>query len=265
MLTEAQLQRYSRQIVLPQVSRTGQERLLRSSALIVGAGGLGSPAALYLAAAGVGRLGIVDSDQVELSNLHRQILHTARGIGQSKAEAARAPLEALNPDVQVTAYPVRLTAENVERVLSDYQVVVDGSDNFPTRYLLNDACVLSKKPLVHAGIVRWEGQLFTILPGQGPCYRCLFAEPPPPGVVPGCAEAGVLGAVAGVVGTLQAMEALKLLLGAGQPLVGRLLIYQGLMATFREVPVRRDPACPVCGDHPTIRGFVDYAQFCQVQ
>jgi len=230
--------------------------------LLIGAGGLGSPAALYLAAAGVGTLGIVDSDTVDLTNLQRQILHTTDRIGRPKVESATETITALNPDVKVIAYPERLTAANIDRIIAGYDVVVDGADNFPTRYLLNDASIKHGIPVVHGSIYRFEGQLTVFKPGAGPCYRCLFHQPPPPELAPSCAEAGVLGVLPGIVGTLQANEALKLLLGIGEPLIGRYLLIDALDASFREVKLRRDPACPACGDHPTITEYIDYEGFC---
>jgi len=262
--TEEQIERYSRHIILPEVGGEGQRKLLRARVLVVGAGGLGSPVALYLAAAGVGAIGMVDSDTVELSNLQRQVLHTTADLGVSKALSAKATMEAINPDCVVTPHQLRLTAQNVLEVIAGYDLVVDGSDNFPTRYLVNDACVIAGKPLSHAGILRFEGQVTTILPGKGPCYRCLYPEPPPPGLVPSCQQAGVLGATAGVMGTIQSTEVLKLILGVGEPLVGRLLLYDGLEMAFRIVRVLRQPDCPVCGEHPTITAPIDYEEFCGV-
>ncbi len=261
-LTEAQIERYSRQILLTEVGGKGQQKLAAAKVFIVGAGGLGSPAAFYLAAAGVGTLAIADSDAVEIHNLQRQILHRTRDVGRPKVESAKETLEALNPDTRIVPVAERLTSKNALDHLRDYDVVLDGSDNFPTRYLINDACVLLRKPLVHGGIFRFDGQAFTILPGQGPCYRCLFAEPPPPGAVPSCQEAGIIGAVAGVIGMIQANEAIKYMLGKGELLVGRLLIFNALTTSFREVKIRRDLRCPVCGDAPTIHRLIDYEQFC---
>ncbi|HEY8648927.1 MAG TPA: molybdopterin-synthase adenylyltransferase MoeB [Candidatus Limnocylindria bacterium] len=261
-LTGEQAQRYSRHLLIPEVGERGQHRLLASKVLLIGAGGLGSPAALYLAAAGVGTLGIVDSDTVDLTNLQRQILHTTDRIGRPKVESATETITALNPDVKVIAYPERLTAANIDRIIAGYDVVVDGADNFPTRYLLNDASIKHGIPVVHGSIYRFEGQLTVFKPGAGPCYRCLFHQPPPPELAPSCAEAGVLGVLPGIVGTLQANEALKLLLGIGEPLIGRYLLIDALDASFREVKLRRDPACPACGDHPTITEYIDYEGFC---
>ena len=261
-LTADQAQRYSRHLLIPEVGEAGQHKLLKSKALLIGAGGLGSPAAFYLAAAGVGTLGIVDSDVVDATNLQRQILHSTERIGEPKADSAKATLEAINPDVTVIPYKERLTSENIDRIIGDYDVVIDGADNFPTRYLLNDASIKWRKPVVHGSIYRFEGQVTVFKPFEGPCYRCLFHQPPPPELAPSCAEAGVLGVLPGVIGTIQANEALKLLLGIGEPLVGRYLLFDALDATFREVRLRRDPECPVCGEHPTITEYIDYEGFC---
>lgn len=258
-----QLERYSRHLLLPHVGRQGQERLLRGRVLLVGVGGLGSPAALYLAAAGVGTLGLVDADRVDLSNLQRQVLHETSSVGMSKLESARTRLHALNPDLNIELHEGRLTSANALDILGGYDVVVDGSDNFPTRYLTNDACVFLGKPNVYGALQHFDGQASVFWPaGGGACYRCLFPEPPPPGAVPTCAEAGVLGVLPGVIGTLQATEAVKLLLEIGEPLVGRLLLYDALAMEFRTVRLRRNPECPVCGDNPTVRDLVDYEHFC---
>jgi adenylyltransferase/sulfurtransferase len=255
--------RYSRHLLIPEVGEEGQLKLLDSKVLLIGAGGLGSPASLYLAAAGVGRIGIVDADVVDESNLQRQIVHSTESLGEPKVESAKRTIEALNPDVEVVAYKERLTSENIERILADgWDVIVDGADNFPTRYLVNDASVWHKIPVVHGSIYRFEGQVTVFKPYDGPCYRCLFPTPPPPELAPSCAEGGVLGVLPGVIGSLQASEALKLALGIGEPLVGRLLLFDALAATFDEVKLRRDPDCPVCGEHPTITEYVDYVQFC---
>jgi sulfur-carrier protein adenylyltransferase/sulfurtransferase len=255
--------RYSRHLLIPEVGEQGQLKLLDSKVLLIGAGGLGSPASLYLAAAGVGRLGIVDADVVDESNLQRQIVHSTERLGEAKVDSAKRTIEALNPDVQVVAYKERLTSENVERILADgWDVIVDGADNFPTRYLVNDASVWHGIPVVHGSIYRFEGQVTVFKPGEGPCYRCLFPTPPPPELAPSCAEGGVLGVLPGVIGSLQANEALKLALGIGDPLVGRLLMFDALSAEFNEVKLRRDPDCPVCGEHPTITDYIDYVQFC---
>src|SRR6266566_4971228 len=251
-------------ILIPEVGEEGQLRLLDSRVLLLGAGGLGSPSALYLAAAGVGRLGIVDDDRVDASNLQRQVLHSTARLGEWKAESARRTLEELNPDVEVVPYIERLTSENVERILADgWDVIVDGADNFPTRYLINDAAVWHDIPLVHGSIYRFEGQATVFKPHDGPCYRCLFPQPPPPELAPSCAEGGVLGVLPGVIGSLQASEALKLALGIGESLAGRLLLFDALATEFSEVTLRRDPDCPVCGEHPTITAYIDYVEFCQ--
>ena len=255
-LTKEQVARYGRQLILPEIGVQGQGRLLRASVLVVGAGGLGSPAALYLAAAGVGRLGIIDREAVAPSNLHRQILHGLADVGRPKSVSARERLTALNPDVQVVAMQESLAASNARSILAGYDVILDGSDNFPTRYLVNDACILLGKPFVHGGVIEFEGQVLTVLPKRSACVRCLFPEPPQAGAVPSCQEAGVLGAAAGMLGSLMAHEALKLLLGLGEPLADRLLVFNGRASRFREVTVRRNPACAVCGDRPTIRELV---------
>jgi len=255
--------RYSRHLLIPEVGEEGQLKLLDSKVLLIGAGGLGSPASLYLAAAGVGRIGVVDADVVDESNLQRQIVHSTESLGEPKVESAKRAIEALNPDVEVVAYKERLTSENIERILADgWDVIVDGADNFPTRYLVNDASVWHKIPVVHGSIYRFEGQVTVFKPYEGPCYRCLFPTPPPPELAPSCAEGGVLGVLPGVIGSLQASEALKLALGIGEPLIGRLLLFDALAATFDEVKLRRDPDCPVCGEHPTITEYVDYVEFC---
>jgi len=264
-LRDDQIERYSRQILLPNVGGKGQEKLLNAKVLIIGAGGLGSPAALYLASAGIGTLGIVDSDKVELNNLQRQIVHSVNTVGMLKVESAKNRLNAINPDVKVIPYNIRLTSENILDIIKDYDIVVDGSDNFPTRYLVNDACVFSNKPLSHGGIFRFDGQAITILPHKSACYRCLFSEPPPPGLVPSCQEAGVLGAVAGIIGVIQANEVLKYILGIGELLAGKLLVFNALDSFFRQVKVSRDPKCPVCGKNPSITKLIDYEQFCRMR
>ncbi len=262
-LEAAQRRRYSRHILIPEVGEEGQARLLESRILLIGAGGLGSPAALYLAAAGVGTLGIVDDDAVDETNLQRQIVHSTERLGEPKAESAKRTIEALNPDVTVKVFRERLSSENVDRILGEgWDAIVDGADNFPTRYLLNDASVWHGIPVVHGSIFRFEGQTTVFTPGEGPCYRCLFPEPPPPELAPSCAEGGVLGVLPGIVGSLQANEALKLVLGIGEPLVGRLLLFDALETTFTEVSLRRDPSCPVCGEEPSITEYVDYVEFC---
>ncbi len=258
-LTPDQLRRYSRHLMLPEVGDAGQQALLGAKVLLVGAGGLGSPAALYLAAAGVGTLGVVDADAVDDSNLQRQVLHTTDRVGMPKVESARLAIEALNPDVAVIPHQTRLSKENVFDLLEPYDVVLDGTDNFASRYLINDACVLLGKPNVHGSIFRFEGQATTFLPGQGPCYRCLFPTPPPPELAPSCAEAGVLGVLPGTIGLLQATEVVKLVLGIGEPLIGRLLTYDALATEFRTLKLSRDPACPICGaDAPATLDGIDY-------
>ncbi len=263
-LEPAQRARYSRHLLIPEVGEEGQLRLLDSRMLLIGAGGLGSPAALYLAAAGVGTIGIVDDDVVDATNLQRQIVHSSERLGEPKAESAKRTILALNPDVQVKVFQERLTSGNVDRILGEgWDVIVDGADNFPTRYLLNDASIWHGIPVVHGSIFRFEGQVTVFKPGEGPCYRCLFPQPPPPELAPSCAEGGVLGVLPGIVGSIQANEALKLALGIGEPLVGRLLLLDALAPSFTEVALRRDPACPVCGQSPTITEYVDYVEFCQ--
>lgn len=263
--SEEEIQRYSRHILLQEVGGKGQKRLRESKVLVVGAGGLGSPSAFYLAAAGVGTIGIVDDDVVDVSNLQRQILHATADVGRPKAESAADTLRALNPHVDVRVIKERLDVNNVMEIVAEYDLVIDGVDNFPTRYLVNDACVLLGKPLVDAGILRWDGLCITVKPGEGPCYRCLFPEPPPPGMVPSCQEAGVIGAIAGVMGTIQAVEAVKVLLGIGETYTGRILTYDALEGRFRELKAQRDKNCPVCGDHPTITAPVAYDLTCDIQ
>jgi molybdopterin/thiamine biosynthesis adenylyltransferase/rhodanese-related sulfurtransferase len=262
-LTQAQLDRYSRHILLPEVGEKGQERLLKSRVLLLGAGGLGSPAALYLAAAGVGTLGVIDADVVDQSNLQRQILHGNSTVGVPKVESGRKRIADLNADVNVVPFEERLTSENIDRIFDQgWDVIVDGLDNFPTRYLVNDASVWKNIPVVHGSIFRFDGQVTSFIPKQGPCYRCLYPEPPPAHMAPSCSEAGVIGVLPGVIGTIQATEALKIVLGKGAPLNGRLLMYDSLAMTFRQLRLRRDPSCPVCGDEPTITKYVDYEGFC---
>jgi adenylyltransferase/sulfurtransferase len=261
-LTSRELQRYSRHVLLPEVGPDGQGRLKAASVLCVGVGGLGSPAALYLAAAGIGRIGLADFDVVDESNLQRQVLHATPDVGRAKLASARDRLNALNPAVEIETHGDRLTAANALDVLRSYDVVIDGSDNFPTRYLVNDACVMLGKPDVYGSIFRFEGQASVFATRQGPCYRCLHPDPPPPGLVPDCAEAGVLGVLPGVIGTIQATEAIKLILGVGDPLVGRFLMYDALSMRFREVRLPKDPECPVCGTHPTIQSLSDGDDVC---
>ncbi|MEI8358118.1 MAG: molybdopterin-synthase adenylyltransferase MoeB [Deltaproteobacteria bacterium] len=260
--TADQMQRYSRHFILPEVGESGQSKLLDAKVLLIGAGGLGSPTAYYLAAAGVGTIGIVDDDVVDRSNLQRQILHADDRIGMPKVESAKKTLQGLNPDVKVIGFRERVTSENVMRLFADWDVIVDGCDNFPTRYLVNDACVFLGKPNIHGSIFQFEGQATVFWPGHGPCYRCLFPEPPPPGAAPSCQEAGVLGVLPGLVGCVQAVETVKLILGVGRPLVGRLLHFDTLAMEIKQLKLRRDPECPVCGDHPTIRELIDYEEFC---
>ena len=262
VLTPAQQSRYSRHLLVPEVGEAGQLKLLKSKVLMIGAGGLGSPAAFYLAAAGVGTIGIVDNDVVDESNLQRQILHTNDRVGTPKTESAKQTLLGLNPTIDVRTYDCRLSSANIEEVLNGYDLVVDGCDNFPTRYLVNDACVFSDTPNIHGSIFRFEGQVTTFVPHDGPCYRCLYPQPPPPEMAPSCAEAGVLGVLPGVVGVLQAVEAIKVLLDIGDPLKGRLLLYDALNTTFRTLKLQRDPSCPVCGDKPSITEYIDYEDFC---
>jgi len=263
-LSPAQYERYRRHLSLPEFGVEGQRRLLSGSVLLVGAGGLGSPLALYLAAAGVGRIGLVEFDVVDVSNLQRQVLYDSADVGKPKIERAAARIRAMNPDVRVEPHPVRLSSQNALEVLRGYDVVVDGTDNFPTRYLLNDACVLLGKPCVHGSIYRFEGQATVFDASRGPCYRCVFPEPPPSELAPSCAEGGVLGVLPGTIALLQATETLKLLAGIGEPLVGRLLQYDALEASFREFRIRKDPACPVCGEAPTLTELIDYEGFCGV-
>lgn len=261
-LTEEQIRRYSRHIILPQIGGAGQRRLLEAKVFVVGAGGLGSVAAMYLAASGVGKLGIIDFDQVDLSNLHRQLLHHTHDVGRPKVVSATEAIAEINPDVEVVQYPYSLTATNIMDIIADYEVIVDGTDNFATRYLVNDACVLIGKPNVHGSILFFEGTNTVFLPGKG-CYRCLFPVPPPPGMVPSCAEGGVIGVLPGIIGLIQALETIKILLGIGQTLAGRLLTFDALDMEFRQFEWRRNPACPVCGDSPSITQLLsDYGQVC---
>jgi sulfur-carrier protein adenylyltransferase/sulfurtransferase len=260
--TQEQATRYSRHFLLPEVGEKGQAKLLDAKVLLIGAGGLGSPTALYLAAAGVGTLGLVDHDVVDLSNLQRQILHTNDRIGMPKVDSAELTLKALNPDVKVVKFQERLSSENVRRIFEGFDIIVNGCDNFPTRYLVNDACVFMKKPLVDGSIFQFEGQASVFYPGKGPCYRCLFPEPPPPGAAPSCAEAGVLGVLPGLVGCVQALETIKLILEEGKPLVGRMIHFDTMTMDVRVLKLRRDPNCVVCGEHPTVTDLIDYEGFC---
>ena len=263
--TPEQLIRYSRHFLLPEVGEDGQAKLLQAKVLMVGAGGLGSPSAYYLAAAGVGTIGIIDNDVVDISNLQRQILHANDRVGMPKVESAQKTLEALNPDVKVIPYQAKLTSENIKEILKDYDLVVDGCDNFPTRYLVNDACVLMGKPNVHGSIFQFEGQATVFYPGKGPCYRCLYPEPPPAEMAPSCAEAGVLGVLPGLIGTIEALEAIKIILGKGDTLVGRLLCFNTLTMEINNLKLQRDPNCPLCGNHPTIHELIDYEEFCSLR
>ena len=263
--TDEQIERYSRHIILPEVGGSGQQKMLEARVLLLGAGGLGSPAAYYLAAAGIGNLGIVDFDQVDLSNLQRQIIHSTERIGMLKTESAKKTIQALNPDVNVTLYNEKMDSSNIMNLIEGYDYIVDGSDNFPTRYLVNDACIMRNKTLIHGSIYRFEGQVTVFKPGDGPCYRCLYPEPPPPGMVPNCQEGGVLGVLAGVIGNLQVVEVLKLVLGIGKTLVGKLIIYDALNTEFRNLRLRKDENCPICSEKPTIKELVDYEEFCGLQ
>ena len=264
-LNNDQIRRYSRHLILPEVGLAGQKKICSTSVLCIGAGGLGSPIAMYLAAAGIGKVGIVDFDVVDFSNLQRQIVHGTEDVGRSKAESARDTIKSINPTCEVVIHKTRISSENALELIAPYDIVVDGTDNFPTRYLTNDACVLLKKPNVYGSIFRFEGQASVFAPHLGgPCYRCLYPEPPPPGMVPSCAEGGVLGVLPGIVGCIQATEILKLALGKGTTLIGRLLLFNALDMKFRELKLRRDPQCPVCGDHPTIKELIDYDQFCGI-
>ena len=265
MFSQDEVRRYARHIILPGIGGEGQEKLGEARVLVVGAGGLGSPAAMYLAAAGIGTIGLVDFDDVELSNLQRQLLHDTDDVGRPKVDSARDRLRALNPNVEVVAHRTMLSSANAFEVLEPYDIVVDGTDNFPVRYLVNDACQLLGKPLVYGSIYQWEGQASVFLPGaENPCYRCLFPEPPPPGVVPSCAEGGVFGVLPGVIGSMQAVEAIKLVLGVGEPLAGKLVLYDAMRNEFTTVKLRWDPDCPVCGKHPSVTELIDYDAFCGV-
>lgn len=264
--TDDQVMRYSRHIILPEVGGKGQEKIAQAKVFIIGAGGLGCPVGFYLTAAGVGTIAMIDNDDVEMSNLQRQIAHRVDTIGMPKVESARNTFQALNPDVNIIALRQRISKHDILDLIKDYDVIVDGSDNFPTRYLVNDACVMARKPLVSGAILRFEGQVTTIIPGEGPCYRCLFEEPPPAGLVPSCQEAGVLGVLPGVIGGLQATEVLKIILQKGELLKGELLIYSALKTTFRKVKVPKNASCPVCGDTPTITELIDYDEdYCSLR
>lgn len=259
-LTDEQIERYARHIILKDVGVKGQKKLLAGSVLIIGAGGLGAPAALYLAAAGVGHIGIADADDVDLSNLQRQVIHATADIGKAKVKSAKESMEAINPDVKVTTYRMFVDSTNVRELIREYDFIIDGTDNFPAKFLINDACVLEKKPFSHAGIIRFQGQLMTYVPGEGPCYRCVFKTPPPKDAVPTCKEAGVIGALAGTIGTLQAMEAIKYIIGKGDLLTGSLLTYDALKMDFRKIKLKKACNCAVCGDNPTILEPIDYEQ-----
>ena len=261
-LTAEEIKRYSRHLIMPEMGVDAQRKLKAGSVLCIGAGGLGSPAAMYLAAAGIGRLGVVDFDVVDYSNLQRQIIHTTNDVGISKLQSAKNKVNAMNPHVEVIGYETALSSENALELFRDYDVILDGTDNFPTRYLVNDACVLSGKPNAYGSIFRFEGQASVFGTKEGPCYRCLYPEPPPPGLVPSCAEGGVLGVLPGIIGIIQATEAIKVIVGIGEPLIGRFLIYDALRMKFRELKLRKDPDCPVCGTHPTVTKLIDYQQFC---
>lgn len=264
-LNNDEIRRYSRHLILPEVGLSGQKKICSTSVLCIGAGGLGSPIAMYLAAAGIGKLGIVDFDSVDFSNLQRQIIHGTEDVGRSKAESAKHTIGRINPNVEVVLHSTRISSENAMELIQPYDIVVDGTDNFPTRYLTNDACVLLRKPNVYGSIFRFEGQASVFAPHLGgPCYRCLYPEPPPPGMVPSCAEGGVLGVLPGIVGCIQATEILKLALGKGTSLIGRLLLFNALDMKFRELKLRKDPQCPLCGENPTIKHLIDYEQFCGI-
>jgi len=263
-LSKEEILRYSRHLIIPEVGIEGQQKLKAAKVLLVGSGGLGAPLGLYLAAAGVGKIGMVDFDVVDFTNLQRQVIHSTQDVGRKKLDSAADKMKAINPHIEIVKHEVALTSENALDILKDYDMVVDGTDNFPTRYLVNDACVLLRKPNVYGSIFRFEGQATIFATEDGPCYRCLYPEPPPPGLVPSCAEGGVLGILPGTVGLIQATEAVKLILGIGEPLIGRLLLYDALAMKFRELKLRKNPECPVCGEHPTITQLIDYHQFCGV-
>ena len=263
-LSREEIERYSRHLIMPEVSMTGQRKMKSASVLLIGAGGLGSPLGLYLAAAGIGRIGIVDFDVVDHTNLQRQVLHGTKDVGRLKLESARDRIHDVNPNVEVETHALRLTSDNAMEVIRPYDIVVDGTDNFPTRYLTNDACVLLGKPNVYGSIFRFEGQVSVFDATRGPCYRCLFREPPPPGMVPSCAEGGVLGVLPGIIGSLQALETIKLIIGEGEPLIGRLLLFDALAMEWRTLKLRKNPECPVCGENPTVTELIDYLEFCGV-
>ncbi|MYH02754.1 MAG: molybdopterin-synthase adenylyltransferase MoeB [Nitrospira sp. SB0675_bin_23] len=263
--TEEQITRYSRHILLPEVGGKGQKKIAQAKVFVVGAGGLGSPVALYLAAAGIGTIGLIDSDAVDLSNLQRQVLHHTPDVGRSKVQSAKEKIFLLNPDVNIETYEDRFTAANAMNYIAPYDVVIDGVDTFPAKFLINDACYFAGKPLVHGGILRFEGRVFSIVPGQSACYRCIFRQPPPPGLVPSCQEAGIIGVVAGIIGTIQATEALKLILGIGDTLTDRILDFDARKTAFREIRIKRNPRCPLCGDHPDITELFEHEQeVCQL-
>ncbi len=264
-LTKDEVLRYSRHLIMPEVGVEGQEKLKSASVLLIGTGGLGSPLGLYLAAAGVGRLGLVDFDVVDFTNLHRQIIHGTKDVGRSKLDSAKDRINDINPEVRIDCYETRLTSENALEIMKPYDIIIDGTDNFPTRYLVNDACVLLGKPNVYGSIFRFEGQASVFDATRGPCYRCLYHEPPPPGLVPSCAEGGVLGILPGIIGVIQATEAVKLIIGQGSPLIGRLLRFDALDMKFQELKLRKDPKCPICGENPTIKELIDYNEFCGIR
>ena len=260
-LTDEQIERYSRHIILKEVGAKGQKKLLEAKVLIIGAGGLGAPVAMYLAAAGVGTIGIADADEVDLSNLQRQIIHGTADVGKAKVKSAAETIAQMNPDVKVNTYRTFVSSENIRKLIRDYDFIIDGTDNFPAKFLINDACVMEKKPFCHAGIIRFKGQIMTYVPGEGPCYRCVFKNPPPKDAVPTCKQAGVIGAMGGVIGSLQAMEAIKYIIGKGELLTGKLLTYDALTMEFHTIKLPKDTHnCAVCGDHPTITEFIDYEQ-----
>lgn len=262
--SKAEIERYSRHLIMPEVALEGQKKLKEAKVLLIGMGGLGSPLAMYLAAAGVGRIGVVDFDVVDFTNLQRQVIYSTNDVGRPKLQAAKERIQGINPYVEVDTYETRLTSENALQIFENYDVIIDGTDNFPTRYLVNDACVLLGKPNVYGSIFRFEGQVSVFYAKEGPCYRCLYPEPPPPGLVPSCAEGGVLGILPGTVGLMQATEAVKLIIGKGEPLIGRLLLYDALAMKYRELKLRKDPRCPICGENPTIHELIDYEQFCGI-